>query len=173
MARPWIDLCTKNPPRANDHDERNTILYLSKIQTLIIFQHVQLGLISLIFLCSDIAYVLKQKQLRKRNKQTERNNCFRGTFISCWIIKHKITNWFLGRLFIFFPFCFSFFPFFLFSSFSFPFLFLFFFSFLAEYWGGLSHPCRPTCYAPAVHKIPQKMKMHWQNQLKLSELVWF
>ena len=25
----------------------------------------------------------------------------------------------------------------------------------------------------AVHKIPQKMKMHWQNQLKISVLVWF
>ena len=33
----------------------------------------QLGLIPLIFLRSDIAYVLKQKQQRKRNKQTETN----------------------------------------------------------------------------------------------------
>ena len=58
-ARPRIDLCTmKSPPPAIDHDERNT-LYLSKIKTLIFFQHVQLGLISLIFLCSDKAYVLK------------------------------------------------------------------------------------------------------------------
>ena len=25
----------------------------------------------------------------------------------------------------------------------------------------------------AVHKIPQKMKTHWQNQLKFSVLIWF
>ena len=114
-VRPRIDLCTKNPP-ANDHDERNT-LYLSKIETLIFFQHVQLDLISLIFLCSDIAYVLKQ---RKWNQQTERNNYFRGT--SCWIIKHRITNWFHGWLFKFFPIVV--FVFFSFSPFFSLFLFL-------------------------------------------------
>ena len=25
----------------------------------------------------------------------------------------------------------------------------------------------------AVHKIPHKVKMHWQSQLKISVLIWF
>ena len=111
-------------PRGNDHDERNTF-YLSKIKTLIFFQHVQLGLISLIFLCSDIAYVLKQKQRRKRNKKKE-TTTLGGP--SCWIIKHEITNWFFGRLFLFFPFLFLFFFYPFFSLFLFLSPFLSFFS---------------------------------------------
>ena len=47
---------------------------------------------------------------------------------SCWIIKYKITNWFFGRLFKFFPFLFLFFFFpFLFSfPLCFPFCFVLF-----------------------------------------------
>ena len=76
---------------------------------------------------------------------------------SCWIIKHEITNWFLGRLFYFFPFWFGF-------SSSFPpflslFLFLspfFFFFFLAEYWGGPGRPCHPACYAPDTNYLSHR-----------------
>ena len=46
--------------------------------------------------------MLKQKQQRKRNKQKETTTAGET---SCWIIKHEITNWFLGRLFDFSLFC--------------------------------------------------------------------
>ena len=84
-----------------------------------------------------------------------------------------ITNWFLGRLFHFLPFCFCFvfvcfvlfcflfcccccfFPLFLFLLFSF---FLFF---LAEYWGG---PCHPACYAPlSWYVLNQQQKRNKQT----------
>ena len=97
--------------------------------------------------------MLKQKQQRKRNKQKETTTA-RET--SCWIIRHEITNWFLGRLFDFSLFCLFvvvvvFFPpvfsLFLFLS---PFLSFLFSFFLAEYWGGQSRLCHPACYAPVL-----------------------
>ena len=136
---------SSTPPPQPTIMMKEITLYLSKIKALIFFQHVQLGLISLIFLCSDIAYVLKQKPQRKRNKQSERNNYIKGN-LQAELLNTKSRIDFLADFFLFFPFCFcfSFSPFFSLFLFLSPFL-----SFLlAEYWGRPSRPCRPVCYAP-------------------------
>ena len=101
-------------------------------------------------------YMLKQKQQRKRNKQTESNNYFRRTFMLNYT-KSRID--FLANLFYFCPFCFCFcfFPFF--SLFLFLSPFLSFFS--LKYWGGPSRPCRHACYAPVMNTHFEYVNSDW------------
>ena len=157
----------------DEHDERNT-LYLSKIKTLIFFQHVQLGLayFSNISMLWYSLYVLKRNNNENETNKQKQTTTLGGP--SCWIIKHEITNWFLGRLFLKF---FSLFVFLFVFSLSFLFSSFFFLSFLffSEYWGGPSRPCRPACYAPALNghcQVPWNLESHLCHVLISNWTLW-
>ena len=133
--------------KANNHDGRNT-LYLTDILSIRPYFS--------IFLCSDIHAEI---ETTTKTKETERNKYCRGTFMHAELL---ITNWFLGRLFHFLPFCFVllfvFLFFFLFFLFLLFFLSFFLFSFFSRLLGRPEPPLPPRLLRPC--------------RVILNELLW-
>ena len=135
--------------KTNYHDERNPF-YFSKIKTLIFSIRPYFSNISMLWYTPRI-YMLKQRQQRKWNKQTNRKKLLQGD-LHAELLNTKARIDFLAD---FLSFLFS--PFLPLSLFVFCFSFFLSF-FLAEYWG----PGRPTCCAPEKKYAPLGMRLLWK-----------